>query len=105
MAKKSTYRNFNHQRIDKLFQNRLRMAILAAISNSEEVDFVSLKNAVNATEGNLSAQIRLLESAGLITVNKIFVARRPQTNLALTDKGTRTLLQFKNIINDWFDLE
>ena len=38
--------------------------------------------------------VRKLEDAGYIAVQKRFVARRPQTLYALTEKGRRALLDY-----------
>lgn len=104
MAKRSgTYHNFSHTRVPKILQNGLRMAVLAAVNRSEEVDFTSLKNAVKATDGNLSRQLKILEEAGLITANKIFVNKRPQTNLAITNKGRNMIHGLVALVKDWYD--
>ncbi len=99
--KNSAYKDFNHEQIDRLMQNRLRLAILAALLHSEEVDFTSLRNAVNTKDGNLSPQLKLLEDSGLISMSKTFVNRRPQTNIALTTPGRHALLAFKKILDEW----
>lgn len=83
-------------------QNRLRLAILAALAHSEEVDFTSLRNTVKTKDGNLSPQLKLLEEAGFVSMSKTFVNRRPQTNIALTTLGRHALLAFKKTIDDWF---
>lgn len=106
MAKRiSRYLSFDHNSIHKLLQNRLRLAILSAIAHSEEVDFVSLRDAVHTTDGNLSLQLKLLEEAGWISINKLFIRKRPQTNIALTNQGRSALLKFREVINQWTTFE
>ncbi len=67
---------------------RLRiMAALAALGSEEKVDFSYLKELLAATDGNLGAHLLKLEETGYIAVEKTFVARKPKTLVALTDKG------------------
>jgi len=97
------YKNFNYTNLDKVIHNRLRLAILGALANSDEVDFVSLKNAVNTTDGNLSVQLKNMEKHGYIATNKIMDHKRPQTHVALTNQGRRALMQYKRVLDSWFD--
>lgn len=100
---KPDYLNLDHKLVDKLLTNRLRLAILAALYHSDETDFASLKNAVKATDGNLSVQLRHLREAGFILVNKISTGTREQTYMALSDKGRMALLTWKRLMQVWFE--
>jgi DNA-binding HxlR family transcriptional regulator len=97
------YKNFSHQQIDKLLTNRLRLAIMASVSHSDEVDFTSLRRAVKTTDGNLSIQLGLLQDAGWIIVNKLADGNRPQTLVALTNKGRSALDTYRSLIQEWFE--
>jgi DNA-binding MarR family transcriptional regulator len=70
---------------------RLRlMAALTALSQGEEsLDFSSLKKLTGATDGNLGAHIDTLERAGYVTVEKIFVNRRPRTLVKASTAGRK----------------
>jgi DNA-binding PadR family transcriptional regulator len=46
-----------------------------------------LRDALAMTDGNLSVHLQKLQKAGYVDIDKKFVARRPQTSCALTDKG------------------
>jgi DNA-binding HxlR family transcriptional regulator len=98
----AAYRNFDHRLVNKLVQNRLRMAILASVAHSDEVEFTSLKNSVRTTDGNLSIQLKNLTDGGLITIRKFIAGNRPQTTVALTEKGRVELEKFRALINDWY---
>lgn len=97
------YKNFSHLQVDKLMANRLRLAILASVSHSDEVDFTSLRRAVKTTDGNLSIQLGLLQEAGWIVVKKIADGSRPQTMVALTNKGRSALNAYRTLIDGWFE--
>ena len=102
---RNTYKSFEYNRLNKVLHNRLRLAIMAALAHSDEVDFVSLKNAVNATDGNLSIQLKKLSNEGYIAINKIIHKNRPQTNVALTNEGRNALKRYRNMLMDWFDYQ
>ncbi|AXJ01603.1 transcriptional regulator [Cyclonatronum proteinivorum] len=101
---KTYYKNFSHRQLDALIHNRLRLAILSAVAHSEEVDFMSLKNAVKTTDGNLSIQLRKLEEAGYVAINRSVQVSRKQTNVALTNKGFNALQEYKALVLGWLNL-
>jgi DNA-binding MarR family transcriptional regulator len=68
--------------------SRLRiMAALMALRPSEKMGFVTLREMLELTDGNLGAHLLKLEEAGYVAVEKAFVARKPQTSAKLTPKG------------------
>ena len=72
--------------IPKVFENRIRLAIITALISGEKT-FKELKVLINATDGNLGAQLLNLESNEYISVHKEFVNRKPQTSYKITKKG------------------
>jgi DNA-binding MarR family transcriptional regulator len=69
---------------------RLRiMAALVALEAGSEVDFTNLRHLLEVTDGNLGAHLRKLEEAGYISVNKVFVERKPHTYVSATAEGRR----------------
>jgi DNA-binding MarR family transcriptional regulator len=69
---------------------RLRiMAALVALEPTDEVDFTYLRGLLEVTDGNLGAHLRKLEEAGYISVNKVFVERKPHTYVSATPEGRR----------------
>jgi DNA-binding MarR family transcriptional regulator len=78
---------FDHSRIDDVIHGRLRLGVVAYLLSVDSALFSELRDAVGATDGNLSAHLRKLEEAGYVAVGKSFVARKPQTRISLTQKG------------------
>ncbi len=67
---------------------RLRiMAALVTLETNNEVEFTYLRHLLGVTDGNLGAHLRKLEEAGYITVNKVFVDRKPRTYISATSQG------------------
>ncbi|PHR92921.1 MAG: transcriptional regulator [Robiginitomaculum sp.] len=97
MSKKS---DFNIEKIDDLIHSRLRLGIMAYLANAESATFSELKAVLNAAAGNLSIQIRKLEDASYIKVDKKFVGRKPQTTTRLTTKGRKAFSQYLAALTD-----
>jgi DNA-binding MarR family transcriptional regulator len=69
---------------------RLRiMAALVTLEAGDEVDFGYLRDLLKVTDGNLGAHLRKLEETGYISVNKVFVERKPRTFVAATAEGRK----------------
>ena len=78
--------------LDETIHQPLRlkiMAALAALAEGEKVPFVRLKAITGATDGNLSHQIKVLQEAGYVAVEKDFHRNRPRTRVILTPAGRR----------------
>lgn len=79
--------DFNIEAIDDVIHGRLRLGVMAFLSTAGSADFPLLKNRLQATDGNLSVQLRKLEEAGYVLIEKAFVGKKPQTTVTLTDTG------------------
>lgn len=73
--------------LDKIIHERVRLGIMAALSVSEPLTFLDLKQTLKVTDGNLSVHLRLLEKNSYVAVEKIFVARKPCSTYRLTQAG------------------
>ena len=54
---------------------------------SQTVDFNSLKDLLDVTDGNLASHIKSLEKKEYINVKKVFLNRKPNTKYLVTRKG------------------
>ncbi len=69
---------------------RLRiMAALVTLGLDEEVNFTYLRKLLEVTDGNLGAHLRKLEESGYITLNKLFVERKPRTFISASTAGRK----------------
>ena len=73
--------------LDKLIHEPSRLAILTALSACESADFLSVRRLTGLSDGNLSVHLSKLEEAGLVNIQKGFVAKKPRTQLRITKKG------------------
>ena len=79
--------------IDKIIHERSHLLVLSylAAGDAAVVSFTELKDKLELTAGNLSVQLRNLEDAGYIKINKRIAGRKPVTDIALTASGMKAL--------------
>lgn len=74
---------------DKAFENRTRLAIMSVLVVNASVDFNTLKETLQVTDGNLASHITALEKVGYIEVRKGFIGRKTNTTYKATKEGTK----------------
>lgn len=77
--------------LDDTIHQRVRLGILAVLSESRRADFGYLKEVLEVTAGNLSQHLAVLEEAGHIQIAKGFEDRRSRTWITATRKGRAAL--------------
>lgn len=75
------------KKLDPLLHSELRLAVMSMLVELEEADFVYLREAANATAGNLSVQLDKLSEAGYISVEKTYEGKKPRTICRITPVG------------------
>ncbi len=73
--------------LHKAFESRVRLGIMAALAVNDELDFTSLKEYLDVTDGNLATHIKKLEKEGFIEVEKSFIDNKPNTKYYITEEG------------------
>jgi len=79
--------------LHKAFENRVRLGIMSALAVNDSIDYNSLKELLDVTDGNLASHLKALEKEDFIKVNKTFVGRKPHTKYSITANGKK---QFEN---------
>ena len=83
---------------------RSRLAILAVLYELSRADFRLLHQSTGLTDGNLGRHIQVLEGAGLVTVEKGYSGRKPQTIVEISPEGIRALEEevevLKNLVSE-----
>lgn len=75
------------ENINKAFESRARLGIMSVLMVEDKVDFNTLKETLQLTDGNLASHLRALEEAEYLRVEKQFVGRKPNTTYHATDAG------------------
>jgi len=74
-------------KLDRLLENRIRLGIMSALMVNKSIDYNSLKDLLNVTDGNLASHLKALEKNELISVQKQFIGRKPRTSYSATKYG------------------
>jgi len=78
---------YDYRTLDDVIHSRVRLAIMSYLMTAREADFSALKKELKLTDGNLSTHLRKLEDHAYVSVTKGFAGRKPQTTVAITEKG------------------
>jgi len=73
--------------LSKLLENRTRLGIMSALMVNKSIDFNTLKELLDVTDGNLASHLKMLEKNKLIEVKKQFIGKKPNTNYSITPEG------------------
>jgi DNA-binding HxlR family transcriptional regulator len=79
--------------LQKVFESRIRLGIMSALMVNDTVDFNSLKELLELTDGNLASHLKALEQQEIIVVSKQFIGRKPSTTYRATDLGKNLFRQ------------
>jgi DNA-binding MarR family transcriptional regulator len=75
------------ENINKAFESRARLGIMSVLMVEDRIDFNTLKETLQLTDGNLASHLRALEEAEYLRVEKQFIGRKPNTTYHATDIG------------------
>jgi DNA-binding MarR family transcriptional regulator len=75
--------------LNKHFESRVRLGIMSMLLVNDWVDFTTLKETLDITDGNLASHIKALESERYVEVKKQFLNRKPNTSYRATLDGRK----------------
>ncbi len=75
--------------LNKTFDNKVRLGIMSVLMVNEQVDFTTLKEMLEVTDGRLASHMKVLEGVHFVSVNKTFVGRKPHTTYSATPEGRK----------------
>jgi DNA-binding MarR family transcriptional regulator len=89
--------------LNKHFENRIRLGVMSVLLVNDWVDFNTLKDTLDLTDGNLASHIKALEKENYVEVKKQFLGKKPNTSYRATLEGRKAfeehLKALENIIN------
>ncbi len=86
--------------LNKAFESRIRLGIMSVLMVNDWVDFNTLKELLETTDGNLASHLKALEEKELIKMKKQFVGRKPKTSYKVTDQGKELFKQHLDALED-----
>ena len=88
------------ERLNKAFENRFRLGIMSTLMINDKVDFSTLKEMLDLSDGNLASHITALENAGYVKVEKRFMGKKPNTLYRVTATGKKAFIQHLDALED-----
>ena len=77
------------ERLNKVFDSRLRIGIMSALMVNESMNFNDLKALIDITDGNLASHMKTLEENKYNKVEKGFIGRKTNTIYSITKTGEK----------------
>ena len=77
------------QYLNKAFENRIRLGIMSILMVNDWVEFSTIKEMLDITDGNLASHISALEKIDYVEVKKQFIGKKPNTTYAVTEVGKK----------------
>ncbi len=86
------------ENINKAFESRIRLGIMSILMVNDWVDFATVKEMLDITDGNLASHITALEKLEYVEVRKQFVGKKPNTTYAATSAGKKSFVDHLNAL-------
>ncbi|TAJ55867.1 MAG: transcriptional regulator [Chitinophagaceae bacterium] len=77
------------EELNKAFESRMRLGIMSILMVNDFIDFGTLKEQLQITDGNLASHLSALEKLQYIEVRKQFIGKKPNTSYAVTEAGKK----------------
>lgn len=75
--------------LNKAFESRVRLGVMSILLVTDAVDFATLKERLQITDGNLASHLSALEKLNYISVSKQFIGKKPNTSYSATTAGKK----------------
>lgn len=87
--------------LNPLLHSQLRLAIVSYLVTKEESDFNELKEITKASSGNISVQLKKLEAAKYVQINKGFKNNYQHTAIKITPTGIKAFEEYVAAIKQY----
>ena len=84
--------------LNRQFESRVRLGIMSVLAVNDHVDFNTLKELLDVTDGNLASHLTALEKANMVEVRKQFIGRKPNTTYLVTEYGRKAFNEHLNFL-------
>ena len=87
-------------RLNKAFESRIRLGLMSALMVNERMDFNTLKELLDTTDGNIASHTSALEKAKYIKVEKKFIGKKTNTTYSATASGRKAFTQHLDALEE-----
>ncbi len=75
--------------LNKAFESRVRLGIMSILMVNDSIDFLTLKEMLQVTDGNIASHVTALEKLQYIEIKKQFIGKKPNTSYSVTNTGRK----------------
>lgn len=75
------------EKLNKAFENRIRLGIMSMLAVNDYIDFTTMKETLDVSDGNLASHLTALEKNEYIEIRKQFIGKKPNTSYRATKLG------------------
>lgn len=90
--------------LNKTFDHRIRLGIMSILLVNDWVDFKTLKQTLEVTDGNLASHVKALETNNYVEVRKQFIGRKPNTSYRVTAIGRQSFNDHLNALEQLLNM-
>jgi DNA-binding transcriptional ArsR family regulator len=87
--------------LDPLLHSQLRLSIISLLIGIKSATFTFLMEKTGASKGNISVQLKKLEEAGYIEIDKSFQDNYPRTTCKITRKGIDAFEKYVDALKEY----
>jgi DNA-binding HxlR family transcriptional regulator len=88
------------EKLNKIFDHRIRLGIMSALMVNEDVNFNFLKQLLEVTDGNLASHMKPLEENKYVKISKSFIGKKTNTTYAITKLGEKAFRAHLTALED-----
>lgn len=77
------------EQMNKVFEHKIRLGIMSALIVSDSIDFITLRQLLGVTDGNLSSNMTVLENLKFVRVKKKIIGKKTNTSYSATVAGQK----------------
>lgn len=85
---------------NKAFENRVRLGVMSILMVNDTVNFNTLKELLDVTDGNLASHLKALEKLKYINTKKEFIGRKPNTRYSVSSAGKKAFVAHINALEN-----
>jgi DNA-binding MarR family transcriptional regulator len=90
--------------LDDTVHQRVRLGLLAVLTEADSAEFTYLRERLDLTDGNLSRHLHVLEQAGYVSIEKVTEGRRSRTWIHATRQGRRAFAEHLDRLQALIDM-
>ncbi len=95
--------NNKFKMLNPILHSPLRLAIVSYLVSNMDSNFNELKEITSASGGNISVQLKKLETSGYIRIDKGFLNNYQHTKVSITPSGLQAFEDYVKVLKGYIE--